>query len=131
MKQCLHATLGRAPTAALLYRSMAPQFNFVGSSSLRSARDSASMHARRLAKPASVCALKIREHLPIASFELGENFIDARKHSPDNLDRFAPQGVEFAPQLLYISLAFFTATGEIVHASPTICFMHELLKQPA
>lgn len=61
---------------------------------------------------------KSREHLPIGSIELGKNFIDARKHSPDNFDGFAPKGVEFEPQLHYIPLAFFTATIEIVHAPP-------------
>jgi hypothetical protein len=35
---------------------LAPQFNFGGSSSLRSVRDAESMHARSLAKPASVRA---------------------------------------------------------------------------
>ena len=36
--------------------SIMPQFNFGGSSSLRSVRHGASMHACRRAKPASVCA---------------------------------------------------------------------------
>ena len=36
-----------------------PQFNFGGSSSLRSVRDAASMDDRSLAKPASVCACKV------------------------------------------------------------------------
>ena len=43
---------------------------------------------------------KVREHLPIASIDLGKNFIDSRKHSLNNLDRFAPKSVEFDPQLL-------------------------------
>jgi hypothetical protein len=59
---------------------------------------------------------KIREHLPIASFDLGENFSNSRKHSADNLVNLAPQGVEFAAQLLYIPLALFTA---IAHALPS------------
>jgi hypothetical protein len=63
-------------------------------------------------------ALEERDHLPIGSIELGKNFIDARKHSPDNLDGFAPKGVEFDLQLLYVPLAFFTATIEIAHAPP-------------
>jgi hypothetical protein len=52
---------------------------------------------------------KIRKHLVVASFDLGENFIDARKHAPDNLGHLAPQDVEFAAQPLDISLALFTA----------------------
>jgi hypothetical protein len=43
------------------------------------------------------------------SFDLGENFIDARKHAPDNLDHLAPQDVEFAAQPLDVALAPFTA----------------------
>jgi hypothetical protein len=52
---------------------------------------------------------KIRKHLAVASFDLGENFIDARKHAPDNLDHLAPQNVEFAAQPLDVALAPFTA----------------------
>jgi hypothetical protein len=62
---------------------------------------------------------KSREHLPIGSIELGKNFIDSRKHSPDNLDGFAPKGVEFDLQLPYIPLALFTATIEIAHTPPS------------
>jgi hypothetical protein len=62
---------------------------------------------------------KIGEHLPIASLDLGENFIDPRKHSPDNLDHLAPQAVEFAAQPLYFPLALFIATVEIAHAPPS------------
>src|SRR5215831_19958280 len=43
-------------TQALGSRLATLQFNFGGSSSLRSVRDGASMHACRRAKPASVCA---------------------------------------------------------------------------
>jgi hypothetical protein len=66
-----------------------PQFNFGGSSSLRSVRDAASMDARSLEACIGL-RLKLREHLPIASFELSENFMDPRKHSTDNLDHLAP-----------------------------------------
>src|SRR6516165_3690437 len=52
---------------------------------------------------------KIRKHLAVASFDRGENFIDARKHAPDNLDHLAPQNVEFAAQPLDVALAPFTA----------------------
>jgi hypothetical protein len=62
---------------------------------------------------------KVREHLFIVSFDLGENFIDPRKHSADNLDHLAPQGVELDAQLLYVPLALFTTTLEIAHAPPS------------
>jgi hypothetical protein len=52
---------------------------------------------------------KIHKYLAVASFDLGENFIDARKHAPDNLDHLAPQNVEFAAQPLDVALAPFTA----------------------
>jgi hypothetical protein len=62
---------------------------------------------------------KVREHLPIASLNLGENFICSRKHSPGNLDHLALQGVELAAQPLYFPLALFTATLEIGHVPPS------------
>src|SRR5262245_2057015 len=52
---------------------------------------------------------KTRKHLAVASFARGENFIDARKHAPDNLDHLAPQDVEFAAQPLDVAFAPFTA----------------------
>jgi hypothetical protein len=52
---------------------------------------------------------KIRKHLAVAGFDLGENFIGARKHAADNLDHLAPQDVEFVAQPLDVSLALFTA----------------------
>jgi hypothetical protein len=63
--------------------------------------------------------LKLREHPPIASFELSENFMDPRKHSTDNLDYLAPQAVEFAAQAPYFPFALFAATVEIAHGPPT------------
>jgi hypothetical protein len=77
------------------------------------------MHARRLAKPASVFA---RRRANICSLEvstLARTFIDPRKHFPDNLDHLALQAVEFAAQPLYFLLALFTATVEIAHAPPS------------
>src|SRR6516165_2590139 len=66
--------------------------------------------ARLQARKAGVgLCLKIRKHLAVASFDRGENFIDARKHAPDNLDHLAPQDVEFAAQPLDVALAPFTA----------------------
>jgi hypothetical protein len=62
---------------------------------------------------------KVREHLPIASPDLGENFMDPPKHSTDNLDHLVPQAVEFAAQAPYFPLAVFTATVEIAHGPPT------------
>ena len=76
------------------------------------------MHARRLARPSSVCARRAANICPIASIDLAENFIDSRKRSVDNLGHLAPQGIEFDSQLLYIPLAFFAATIEIAHAPP-------------
>jgi hypothetical protein len=79
--------------------------------------------------------LKVREHLPIASFDLGKTFIGSRKHCPDKLDDLAPQGIELAAepnfddlpaqgvelgaQPLYIPLALFIPTIEIAHAAPS------------
>ena len=85
------------------------QFNFGGSSSLRSVRDGASRHACRRAKPASVCARRSANIWRWPSFDRGENFIDAGKHAPNNLDHLAPQNVEFAAQPLDVALAPFTA----------------------
>jgi hypothetical protein len=65
---------------------------------------------------------KVREHLPIASFDVGENFIDPRKNSPHNLDHLAPQGVDFDPQLLYIPRALLAATIKILLRHRTILF---------
>jgi hypothetical protein len=53
---------------------------------------------------------KFREHLPIASIDLGKNFIDSRKHSVDNLDRLLRKASSSIVTALYIPLAFFTAT---------------------
>ena len=89
------------------------------------------MHARRLARPSSVCARRAANICPIASIDLAENFIDSRKHSVDNLGHLAPQGIEFDSQLLYIPLAFFAATIEIAHAPPRYPSSTKLLKQPA
>jgi hypothetical protein len=63
--------------------------------------------------------LKIGEHPLIVSVEPSENFIGSRKHSHDNLDGLAPQGVDLAAQPLYFPLAIFTATIEIAHAPPS------------
>jgi hypothetical protein len=63
--------------------------------------------------------LKVREHLLIVRVDLGENFIDPRKHSADNLDHLATQSVELDAQLLYVPLALFTTTVEIAHAPPS------------
>jgi len=63
--------------------------------------------------------LKVREHLLIVSFDLGENFIDPRKHSAENLDHLATQGVELDAQLLYVPLALFTATVGIAQVPPS------------
>jgi hypothetical protein len=58
---------------------------------------------------------KVREHLPIASLDLGENFIDLREHSLDKLNHLG----DLTPQLLYVPLPLFTATVEIAHAPPS------------
>jgi hypothetical protein len=76
---------------------------------LRSFRDGA-FEARLQARKAGVgLRSEIRKHLAVASFDRGENFIDAGKHAPDNLDHLAPQNVEFAAQPLDVTLAPFTA----------------------
>src|SRR5215471_1881142 len=68
------------------------------------------VEARLQARKAGVgLRSKIRKHLAVASFDRGENFIDAGKHAPDNLDHLAPQNVEFAAQPLDVALAPFTA----------------------
>src|SRR5215831_3182496 len=68
------------------------------------------VEARLQARKAGVgLRSKIRKYLAVASFDLGENFIDAREHAPDNLDHLAPQDVEFAAQPLDVALAPFTA----------------------
>ena len=58
---------------------------------------------------------KISEHLPIASFDLNENFMGSRKHFLDKRDDLG----DLTPQLLYIPLALFTATVEIAHTPPS------------
>src|SRR6516225_11408997 len=64
------------------------------------------LDARLQARKAGVgLRSKIRKHLAVASFDRGENFIDAGKHAPDNLDHLAPQNVEFAAQPLDVALA--------------------------
>jgi hypothetical protein len=60
---------------------------------------------------------KVCEHLLTGSVDRGKNFIDSRKHSVDNLGHLAPQGIEFASQLLYIPLALCITTIEIAHAA--------------
>jgi hypothetical protein len=93
------------------------------------------MHARRLAKPASVCARRSANICRLQVWTLARAFIGSRKHSRDKLDDLAPQGVELAvepnfddlpaqgvelaAQPLYIPLALFTATVEIAHAPPS------------
>jgi hypothetical protein len=47
-----------------------------------SAREGVPMPARRLEKARLGLRLKSREHLPIASIDLGENFVKPRKRSP-------------------------------------------------
>jgi hypothetical protein len=74
--------------------------------------------------------LQIGEHLPIVSFDLGEKSIYSRKHSHYNVEHLEPQGVEFAPQPLYIPLPLFTVTAEIAHLGLSY-FVQELLKQLA
>jgi len=91
---------------------------------------------RLQARETCVCLRsKVREHLPVASLDLGKTLIGSRKHSRDKLDDLAPQdvelaakpnfddlpaqGVELAAQPLYIPLALFTATVEIGHVPPS------------
>src|SRR5262249_9765349 len=96
------------------------QFNFGGSSSLRSVRDGASMHACRRAKPASVCARRSANIwrllvLTVARTSRWLVLTLARTSStrasmpPDDLDHLAPQDAEFAAQPLDVALALFTA----------------------
>jgi hypothetical protein len=58
--------------------------------------------------------LQISEHLPITGFDLGDDFIGSRKHSPNKLDNLA----DLSPQLLYVPLALCAATFEIAHWPP-------------
>jgi hypothetical protein len=43
--------------------------------------------------------LKVREHLPIASFDLGKTFIGSHKHCPDKLARSARRRTRRGTQL--------------------------------
>ena len=102
--------------------SIAPsphQFNFDGSSPLRSVRDGASMHARRPAKPASVCARSSSNICRLQVSTLARTSSTRTSSPPDNLNHLASQGVEFAAQLHHISLTLFTATIEVAHGPPS------------
>jgi hypothetical protein len=54
--------------------------------------------------------LKSREHLLIASIDLGENFIDSRKCSPTTSIVSLRKASSSIATVLYIPLEFFTAT---------------------
>jgi hypothetical protein len=96
------------------------QFNFGGSSSLRSA---ASMHARRLAKPASVCARRSAKHLPIVSFQLSKNFIGSRvvKGFDETLSRFRPTSSRsFICRVVFEKFDVCACYGQLASALPSV-----------